>query len=576
MVPTTRRIAWSCLLALLVPPSLFPRPAAAQFVDATSGPLGDTGQGFGVAWGDYDADGDADLYLSNSATVNRLLRNDGGGVFTDVTTGPLGNAGSGRGSAWGDYDNDGDLDLFVANDGGSSRLLRNEGGDVFVDATGPALGAVANSFGAVWGDFDNDGDLDLFVVNSGQANRMWRNDGAGAFTDVAAGALADDGFSFAPAVADYDNDGDLDIYLPRLYEQNLLLRNDGGFAFAAVTDGPLGAWGGASGAAWADYDNDGDLDLAYTRLQAPGSLLRNDGNDVFVDVASGPLADADGAFSLAWADWDNDGDQDMYLGDFLGANQLARNDGGIFADATSGPLGDESSTRGVAWADYDLDGDLDLYFTNAYALEPNKLLRNEAAGGHHWLQVRLRGTVSNRDGIGARIRVVAGGLGQVREVLTGNAGYLSQNDLVASFGLGARTAVDSVIVRWPSGIIQVLQPAPAVDQRILVVEGAISVVGDDDSPSADGLTLDSAVPNPFNPLTLIAYRVPEAARVRLAIFDLAGKRVRTLVEAHLEAGAHTAAWNGDDDAGNAIASGVYLCRLEAGSLAASRRLTLLR
>jgi hypothetical protein len=148
------------------------------FVDVTSGPLGDAQKGKGVDWGDYDNDGDLDLYFANQYTGNKLLRNDGGS-FVDVTSGPLADVGNTKGVAWGDYDNDGDLDLFLAKgDGatlGPNRLLRNDGGGVFVDATSGALSDSGMFGGSGLGDFDNDGDLDLYVGNFQGPNSLFLN-----------------------------------------------------------------------------------------------------------------------------------------------------------------------------------------------------------------------------------------------------------------------------------------------------------------------------------------------------------------------------------------------------------------
>jgi enediyne biosynthesis protein E4 len=562
-------ISISMILAFLI---FLPMPLAAQFIDVTVGPLGDNGQGFGAAWGDYDNDGDPDIYLSNDASINVLLRNDDG-VFDRITADPLGDDRSGRSAAWGDYDNDGDLDLYLTNRFSSNLLLRNDGTDEFTDITSEPLEGNSNSYGTIWGDFNQDGYLDLYLINSGSPNQMLCNDSNDNFVDVTNGPLGDDEWGYTVAAGDYDNDGDLDIYLPKSGgQQNVLLRNDGNFVFTDVTSFTLGDFSAGMGVAWGDYDNDGDLDLCYTNLSAPCRLWRNDGDDVFVDVASGPLSDPNGAFSLAFADWDNDGDLDLYLGKYGEANQLLRNDNGIFVDATSGPLGNDGNTRGVAWADYDNDGDLDLYLSSY--LTPNQLLQNEGAGNNHWLQVKLQGTTSNRAGIGARIQVHADGVSRIREI-SGGSGYLSQNDLVASFGLGSATTVDSVIVFWPSGLVQVVEPTPDIDQKILIIENNVSAV-DGQIPVSKHFSLGMATPNPFNPATKIAYEIPNSGHVRLEVLDVTGRLVRSLVNTNLPAGQHEVSWNGKDDAGNRVSSGVYLYRILTGGFSQTRRVVLVK
>jgi hypothetical protein len=222
---------------------------ALEWTDVTAGPLGDPGLGEGVAWGDYDGDGDHDLYLSNQGP-NRLFRNEGNDVFVDATIGPLGDPGLGRGIVWGDYDDDGDLDLDLTNRGSSNKLVRNDGGGSFSDVTQGPLGDPGDTHGVAWGDADNDGDIDLYIANFNSANKLLRNDGDGAFTAVTAGPLGDPGRGFGGGFGDCDLDGDLDLYLVNDLE-NRLLRNDGDLVFTDVTaGGPLADDGNGRGADW--------------------------------------------------------------------------------------------------------------------------------------------------------------------------------------------------------------------------------------------------------------------------------------------------------------------------------------
>ncbi|KPJ65533.1 hypothetical protein AMJ44_10005 [candidate division WOR-1 bacterium DG_54_3] len=445
----------------------------AEWVDLTYPPLGeDTSYSSGVAWGDYDGDGDLDVYLTHGGYPNELFRNEGRGVFVDATSGPLGDSDFGLGVAWGDYDNDGDLDLYLANCFTANKLFRNEGGGSFIDATSGPLGDAACGTGVAWGDFDNDGDLDIYLVNDGSANKLFRNDGGGAFVDATGGPLGDPGNGTAVACGDYDNDNDLDIYIVNVGNANKLLRNEGNLVFVDATAGPLGDALNGRGVDWGDYDNDGDLDLYFANAYAGNKLLRNDGGGSFVDVTSGPLADGGNAKGVAWGDYDNDGDLDLFLakgdGAILGPNRLLRNDGGgSFVDATSGALSDSGMWSGSALGDMDNDGDLDLYVGNLSG--PNKLFLNQIGSTKHWLHVNLVGTVSNKSAIGARVRVVSGGLSQIREI-SGGSGYLSQNSLTAEFGLGSATQADTVEVRWPSGQADTMT-AVSVDIMLQIYEG---------------------------------------------------------------------------------------------------------
>jgi hypothetical protein len=428
---------------------------AYTWVDATSSPL--NGCGYGVAWGDYDNDGDQDLYVTTYNFGSFLYRNDGGGVFTSPfgsTTPPNDNF-DGTGIAWGDYDNDGDLDLYLAQGNGqANRLFQNNGDGTFSDVTSGPLGDAGTTYGIAWGDYDKDGDIDLYIANFGTANKLFRNDGGGFFVDANGGTpLGDAGDGCGVAWGDYDNDGDLDLYLVNgSFQPNKLFRNDGGGTFTDVTSPPLNDALFGIGAAWGDYDNDGDLDLYLVNgNQGANKLFRNNGGGSFTDVTSGPLGDASSGYGCAWGDYDNDGDLDLYLtnGGSPSNNKLFRNDGsGNFTDATSPILAVSSTGIGVAFGDYDGDGDVDLYVAHGYPNQ-NKLFRNEIGTANHWLHVNLVGTTSNASGIGARVRIVAGGVSQIREV-SGGSGFCSQNSLTAEFGLGINLLVDTLQIQWPS------------------------------------------------------------------------------------------------------------------------------
>jgi hypothetical protein len=536
-------------------------------------PVGNVGVGRGVAWGDYDNDADLDLYLANYAggRPNKLIRNDGSDVFVNATTDPLGDLGTGTGVAWGDYDNDGDLDLYLGNYGTANMLFRNDGSGTFADATSGPLGDTGNAQGVSWVDYDLDGDLDLYVANHGQANRLLRNDGAGVFTDATSGPLGDTGNNTGAAWGDYDNDGDPDLYLANDGGANVLVRNDGGGSFADATHGPLGGGTGSGmGVAWGDYDNDGDLDLYLANFGSANHLFRND-SGTFVDVTAGPLGDAGDGRCVAWGDYDNDGDLDLFVSNDSGVNRLFGNaGGGTFVDVTSGPVANTGSNQGAAWGDYDADGDLDLYVSESYGR--NTLVRNDLSTGNHWLHIELVGTVSNQSGIGARVEMVSASDTQIREV-NGGSGFLSENSLTVEFGLGSDVLANVVEVTWPSGVVDVQYNVPA-DQIITIVE-------DEGTPVAETpllparLALHGNVPNPFNPMTVIHYELPGSSPVGLRIYDVSGRLVRTLLDSAVQhAGHHTQPWDGRDDRGRPVASGVYFYCLQAEGKVLTERMVL--
>ena len=443
-----------------------PLLAQAVFTDVTSGPLGDDSPGNAVAWGDYDRDGDLDIFLANVFQC-ALFRNEGNGSFVDATGGPLIDYQGSFGAAWGDYDNDGNLDLYLAKTYIPNKMFHNLGDGTFEDVTSGPLGDDGYGVDVGWSDYDLDGDIDLYLANLGRTNKLFRNEGGGTFVDATTPPLDDLSSTSGVAWGDFDNDGDPDLYLANLYGPNKLFRNDGNGQFTDVTTSPLDDPSDSDSAAWGDFDNDGDLDL-YVGNQGPNKLFRNEGNGTFIDVTSPPLGYSYPGNSVAWGDFDNDGDLDLYTAT-AGTNKLFRNDGGgSFVELIGSPIGDNGNGLGAAWGDYDDDGDLDLYLANDGS---NHLFRNESTQGMSWLKIDLVGVLSNRDGIGARIILTSGGVDQIREISAGSGGN-AQNSLTAHFGLGTSTAVDQVVVRWPSGTVDTHLDV-AVDQTITLVEGLV-------------------------------------------------------------------------------------------------------
>ncbi len=484
--------------------------------------------GAGCAFIDYDLDGDLDIYAVNGSYLpgindpypkgkdpkkelyNHLYRNNGDGTFTDVThEAGVGDTGYGMGAVVADYNNDGAPDIYVTNYG-ANVLYRNNGDGTFTDVTTEAgVGDTLWAVHAVFFDYDNDGYLDLYVGNylqfdpeyryyfapdafpgpldyTGQPDVLYHNNGDGTFVDVTkkAGVYNPEGRAMSVTAADYDNDGDMDIFVANDAMENYLYRNDGGvFTNVALELGvALSEFGEATssmGPTFEDIDNDGDLDLFIPDM-GYCCLYRNDGNE-FEDVtAAAGISEVCGQYT-SWAgavfDYDNDGYRDIFIsnGDahhlYTEEDLLFRNNGdGTFEDVSlkSGSYFTKAEYigRGAAFGDYDNDGDVDIFVINMNG--PAILLRNDGGNRNHWLTIRTVGTKSNRDGIGARIQIVAGDLKQIAEVKTG-AGYLSANDSRVHFGLGKHIKVDLLKIRWPSGTIQTLKNVKA-DQILTVTE----------------------------------------------------------------------------------------------------------
>jgi len=449
------------------------------------------GYSMGVAVADYDNDGDQDLFVTG---VNRNI------LFRNLSA-------------------EGDKGRFVD--------VTEKAGLTGVD---PQRGQKAEkpwSVAAAWLDYDNDGDLDLFVVNyckwtpeidpycgamkegwrtycfpdrfEGLANQLFRNNGDGTFTDVSSqsGVGKHVGKGMGVAIADYDDDGFVDVFVSNDTLPNFLFHNNGrgGFEEVGLTAGVAVNDGGrpvsGMGVDFRDYDNDGLPDLIVSALEGETyPLFRNIGKGFFADATwqSGLGAETvkRSGWSLGFFDFNNDGFKDLFTVNAhvndnieLYNNQTYRQPNSVFAGIGAGAFLETSreagadlqikrAHRGCAFADFDNDGRVDVVTTSLN--EPVELFRNESTGENHWLAIRLIGVKSNRDGVGAKIKLVTGaGDAQFNQVTT-SVGYASSSDVRAHFGLGREKIVKLIEIRWPSGVTQKLKDV-AADQLLTVTEG---------------------------------------------------------------------------------------------------------
>ncbi len=470
------------------------------------------------------------LYKPDKPLRSALYRSNGDGTFTDVTpeagVGAEGLFGSGVAAA--DFDNDGHQDLYVMG-WERSILYRNNGNGTFADVTSQA--GVANE--GLWGssgaffDYDKDGHLDLMVANyiqwspenniycgerrpgyraychpdnhEGQLPTLYHNNGDGTFSNVTepAGMAGELGKGLGLVAADFNNDGWIDVFQANDSIRNFLFLNQRNGTFEDVTfiagvgyseDGIPEAGMGTDAA---DIDGDGWMDLYVTHLDFElDRLYRNNGNDTFNDATYssqiGNQVTLYSGFGTRFFDYDHDGWIDLFIANghildniqlyhqdvsYAEPNLMFRNVGGGKFENVSSRLGPDFSvprvSRAAAVGDYDNDGDLDILISNNG--QAPQLLRNDAAHGHHWLSVSLRGTRSNRDGIGARLTLTAGERQQVQEA-KGGMSFQAAQDPRIHFGIGPSATVDRLEIAWPSGVVDRLENLPA-DQFLTVEEG---------------------------------------------------------------------------------------------------------
>ena len=434
-------------------------------------------RGTGVAVSDYDLDGKPDIFLADLDTTDYLLKGMGDTLFSDVSAATVGTTvRASTGGYWGDYNNDGYPDLYLVVKG-ANVLLSNDKDGTFTDITAKAsVGDAGQGWAGAWVDYNNDGLLDLFVVNNDGASRLYCNKGDSTFTDSAAAAgLAGGAGGVACAWADYDRDGDQDVYVVYYGASNHLYRNNGNGKFTDIT-AQTGVVGGTSNvsATWFDYNNDGLSDL-YVVAQTGDILYRQNAGGTFTQVSlqSLGLAQQPGGFTAAWGDFDNDSYADLFktrgesgLAD-LNALFRGRSDGNFdFFSYKSGIL-DIGEYRGAAWIDCNADGRMDLVLNNQSGQA--RLYRNiNPWRTNHYLRVKLVGTRSSALGYGSRAKAYFGGKARMQELGSGTS-FVSQSQPVLHFGLASSTTVDSLVVTWPSGIIQ-RQTGIAADQTILLTE----------------------------------------------------------------------------------------------------------
>lgn len=567
----------------------------------------------GVAVADYDRDGDLDLFFtgilnfdpSDKKTWNHLMQNQGNGAFEDVTVaagfgsqyineGLKAERGEKMGASWGDYDNDGFPDLFLANSR-ENQLYHNEGDGTFKDVT--ALAGVAGcnvcySATGLWWDHDRDGDLDLYVSNLNTTNVMYENKGAGTFVDVteAKGLGGGNTITWSSVAFDAGKDGFLDLLNVNDTQQKVFFENRSGLNYnEAALAYRINNLGAGMGVTIGDANNDGLFDIFITNIynHLPNPLFMATGPRRFKDEAAKWGVENTGwGWGTHFLDFDHDGDEDLAAvnGPIDKVNQVSQPDIANFFfknllkegetrfedwSAASGTDG-LAKSKGLEVFDYDNDGDLDMAVANM--LEPayffrNETLHNEQSANKNWLQIKLEGTVSNRDAFGTTVKIRIGEQWLYR--FHHGAAIFGQSIKPVHFGLAGATVIDEIRFTWLTGVTEAIYNVPA-NQILAFKEGSGTVVHEQGGGNNGGgaiLEKHLSLPNPFFGSTVLHFELATPGVLDLKIFSAIGQEVHHDSQTLEEAGILEF-----DFDGNTLPGGVYFYVAHFGGKSMSGKL----
>jgi len=547
-----------------------------------------SGASEGVCVFDYNNDGMDDiLFTTRNGSSNHLYRNEGNMIFMDVSfESNIGVTMEARTAVAGDFDNDGDLDVFIGATVGESMLFENTGEGTFQDITDISGINISDQVrGSSWVDHDKDGFLDLYVGLLYEPNKLFKNNGDGTFVDVAqnigaAGPLTA-GIIMGLGFIDYDRDGDQDLFITQDNNNgNILLRYEDYGAYtdvSAISQIDLDVMG--MGVAFGDIDRDGLFDFYTTNLYE-NSLLLNSISGVFLDIStSSGTEDIPG--SMGWGtfffDANNDGWVDIYNNNetaFGGViNSLMINQG----DQTFNMLNYESGAvinnngYGSAFSDFDQDGDLDMILVGHPSSSGSiNLLRNDS-DPQNWIMFKLSQLEQNIYGVGSTIELYHGNTRQLNFIGAGN-GYCSQNTLNVHFGLGQETIIDSVIVFWPDGISESFSGLVFNEINYLNRGSGIAILSTtSESFLPEEIRLNDPYPNPFNNSTTLEIQVEKDTKSKLHIYDLKGQEVATFNVQLQKSIMNHYKINFSD-----FPSGIYFVNIQSSEFSVMKKITLLK
>lgn len=412
-----------------------------------------------ISWVDINKDGFDDLYVTDMGLTapNLIYMNNKNGGFSAGQILP--EDGVSMSNTWADVDNDGDEDLLVLNNGRNvNRFYKNDNGTLVLDSSKSFTQEISYYHGGAFADFDNDNKVDLFMCNyfPTKYNELHRNNTSGNFEKDASNSVSlEANSSLGPTWADYDQDGLMDLFVPNGQgNKNSLFHNDGNGTFSKSNTIVSQEGGKSVGSCWGDIDNDGDLDLFVTNTNTTTNFLyKNLGNGTFEKITNSIVNQGGSSHGCSFADIDNDGDLDLFVTNDRIRKFLYFNDGqGNFTENREEMITyNFGLSFGHSWSDYDHDGDLDLAVAT-HSNQKNYVFKNNG-NPNNWLEINLNATISNGSAIGAKIFVTANQMTQMREI-NSQSGFGGQSSYTQHFGLSNAGVIDTIVVKWPSGVIQ--------------------------------------------------------------------------------------------------------------------------
>lgn len=565
----TRKILFSFLVLFLG--GIIPLQAQVSFADisTTSGFAG-TGPNLGISIGDYDNDGDDDVYVSRKGEANLLYQNNGNNTYQEVAE-SLGLAYTGNtlASVWGDFDNDGDLDLYLGNREEPNVFYQNNNDGTFSDITLDAgVGYLGKPRSVLTADVDQDGYLDIYVANLNEENALFKNNGPDPMTGqvsftniIMESGTSDPQASMGAMFFDYDNDGDSDLYLTHDANQPYkLFQNDGTGNFVDVSASSGTNYSGQGmGVDFGDINNDGWLDIYITNL-SDNTLYLNNGDGTFSDISNAAMITDPGmGWGTTFLDYDNDGLQDIYMvnDSYFSPlpNILYRNKGDNTFEIVSenSPIASMYGSVGMACTDMNADGLVDIFVANGGNVDGNQLFKNETANAGNWFQLKTIGTISNRSAVGTKITIEVGGEIFTDEV-SGGSGYASQNSFTLHFGLGDVEMIDQMTIRWTNGLVETYNNLD-VNQYMIAVENESLSVSNSDIETVDFKI--EIFPNPVSAELNVLIENEKTQHFEIYCSDLRGRNIDYIFSGEMAQGKQSLKWN------PSVNTGMYLLTIRS-------------